>query len=63
MNRFFVDRLKSFSLGSPEMVEKWKRFIFEMENENNTVVAFVFPKKYENELIEEIEKLINNKVT
>jgi hypothetical protein len=59
--RFFVDFLKSFSLGNPDINEAWKQFICEEENKEMTVVAFTIPQKNSGELIENIEKLLQDK--
>lgn len=59
---YFIDRLKSFSLGSPDVTEAWKAAIFENENAGLETVAFRLPTRYANELIVEIERLIQNKV-
>jgi len=62
-SKYFMDWLKSFSLGAPDIAEAWKALIFESENEGYDVAAFRLPKRYANELVLEIEKLIKNKVT
>jgi hypothetical protein len=59
---YYIDKLKSFSLGSPDVTEAWKAAIFEMENDGFDVVAFKIPRKQFNELVEEIERLIKIKM-
>jgi len=59
---YFVDRLNSFYLGSPDMVEAWKHMIKEMEDEGNDVVALKLPKKQSSELIVIIERILNEKL-
>jgi hypothetical protein len=60
--RYFIDFLKSFALGNPDITEVWKRFITEEENHEMTVVAFTLPQKNCGELIENIEKLLQDKL-
>ena len=60
--RYFIDYLKSFSLGNPDINEAWKQFICEEENQEMTVVAFTVPQKRVGELIENIEKLLQDKI-
>ena len=59
--KYFVDFLSSFAWGNPDYVEGWKAFVREQENAENKVVAFVIPKKFEGDLIFNIEKLIQEK--
>lgn len=59
--KFFMDFLKSFSLGNPDIAEGWKAAIYESENEGFDVVAFRLPKRYSAELIIEIERMVKHK--
>lgn len=59
--KYFIDFLKSFSMGNPDIAEAWKHVIFENENEGYDSVAFRLPKRYAGELIIEIERLIKHK--
>lgn len=61
-SKYFIEELKSFSLGNPDIAERWKKAIFELENEGYNVVAFALPVKFSNELKLEIERMIKNKV-
>jgi hypothetical protein len=60
--KYFIDRLNSFYLGSPDMVEAWKRTIKIAEDEGNDVVAFSLPKHRCMELIEVFEHILKEKL-
>jgi len=60
--KYFIDYLKSFYLGSPDEVNKWKHLIFEQENNGFDVVAFRLPKERSGELLFVIEKLLKDKL-
>lgn len=59
---YFIDRLNSFYLGSPDMVEAWKHMIKEIEESGSDVVAFKLPKQQSQELIVIIERILNEKL-
>lgn len=61
VQRYFIDFLKSFSMGNPDVAEAWKHLIFEDENAGFVDVAFRLPQRYSGELIIEIERLIKHK--
>jgi hypothetical protein len=61
--KFYIDDLKSFSLGNPDITEAWKHSIFEMENEGSTVIALKVPTTRKAEIIHEIEKMLKNKLS
>jgi hypothetical protein len=64
---YFIDYLRSFTLGNPEYTESWKATISDFENEGFDVVAFRIPKDKHlkdhtsTEIINSIEKLIHDK--
>ena len=60
--KYFIDKIMSFALGNPEITYKWKQTIFELENEGNDVIVFSIPKRYTNESIFMIEKLLQDKI-
>jgi hypothetical protein len=59
--KYFIDYLKSFTLGSPEYAEGWKATIIAIENDDCEVAAFKIPKKRLSEIVVLIEKLIKDK--
>lgn len=60
--RYYIDDLKSFSLGAPNIVDAWKEAIKEFENNDFVVVAFKLPVREKAALIEMIERMINDKM-
>lgn len=60
--KYFVDELKSFSFGSPDVTEAWKHLIFEQENNGFDLVAFRLPRQRSMELVEVIEKFLKDKL-
>jgi hypothetical protein len=58
----FISWLRSIELEHPEFRHKLKKKVIEYENQDFTCLIFAVPKKRDTEIIENIGKLINDKL-